>query len=118
MPHLYDRNCVVYTGTHDNTTSRGWFKDARSEDIAIALDYFGIKNDREGHWAFIRCALACAANTAIIPMQDYLGLDNKARMNTPSTLGGGNWAWRMLPGMASAELAKKIRRLVSVCARS
>jgi len=117
MPHLYERNCVVYTGTHDNATSRGWFKSARSEDIGVALDYFGIKNDREGHWAFIRCALASAANTAIIPMQDYLGLDNKARMNTPSTLGGGNWRWRMLGGMASAELAEKIKRLVTVCAR-
>jgi 4-alpha-glucanotransferase len=117
MPYTYERNCVVYTGTHDNTTCRGWFKSAHSEDITQALDFFGIKNISEGSWAFIRCALACVANTAIIPMQDYLDLDDRARMNTPSTLGGNNWRWRMLPDAASDALAEKIRRLTKLYGR-
>jgi 4-alpha-glucanotransferase len=117
MPHTYNQNCVVYTGTHDNSTSLGWFKAAPVDDVRLAMDYFGIKNKNEGNWSFIRCALASTANTVIIPMQDYLGLDDRARMNTPSTLGGSNWRWRMLPGAATSELAEKIRRLSSTFAR-
>jgi 4-alpha-glucanotransferase len=117
MPYTYGPNCVVYTGTHDNATSLGWFKSARSEDAARALSFFNIKNSRSGNWAFIRCALASVANTAVIPMQDYLGLDDRARMNTPSTLGGNNWRWRMLPGAASPALAEKIRRVTEVYGR-
>jgi 4-alpha-glucanotransferase len=117
MPHSYERNSVVYTGTHDNTTALGWFKSAPPEDVETALDYFGLKNRREGNWAFIRCALSSVAATAIIPMQDYLGLDGRARMNTPSTLGGDNWRWRMLPAAASPGLAKKIRRLTAITGR-
>jgi 4-alpha-glucanotransferase len=116
MPYTYDRNCVVYTGTHDNCTSRGWFKSARPDDIKLALDFFGAKNGKDGHWHFIRCALASVADTAIIPMQDYLGLDDRARMNTPSTL-GHNWQWRILPGAATAELAEEIHRLTQVFGR-
>jgi 4-alpha-glucanotransferase len=117
MPHTFERNCVVYTGTHDNPSSLGWFKSACSEDIDLALDFFGIKNSKEGNWAFIRCALASIANTAIIPMQDYLGLDDRARMNIPSTLGGSNWRWRMSPTSANQELADKIRRLTCIYGR-
>ncbi|MDR1253085.1 MAG: 4-alpha-glucanotransferase [Treponema sp.] len=117
MPYTYGCNCVVYTGTHDNPTSLGWFKSARPEDVRMALDFFGIKTSREGNWAFIRCALASVADTAVIPMQDYLGLDNRARMNTPSTLGGDNWLWRMLDGAASPALAERIRRLAEVYGR-
>jgi 4-alpha-glucanotransferase len=116
MPYSYDRNCVVYTGTHDNSTSRGWFKSADPDDVKLALDFFGVKNSKEGHWCFIRCALASIADTAIIPMQDYLGLDDRARMNIPSTL-GHNWQWRILHGAANAELAKEIRRLTQVFGR-
>jgi 4-alpha-glucanotransferase len=118
VPHTFERNCVVYTGTHDNSTSLGWFKAAFPDDIQLALDYFGIKNGREGNWAFIRSALASVAATAIIPMQDYLGLDDRTRMNIPSTLGGGNWRWRMLPGAASPQLAEKIRQLTHIYGRS
>jgi 4-alpha-glucanotransferase len=117
MPYTYGSNCVVYTGTHDNPTALGWFKSAGPEDVQRALDFFGIKNSREGGWAFIRCALASAANTAIIPMQDYLGLDDRARMNTPSTLGGSNWLWRMRDDAANLALAGRIRRLTEVYGR-
>ncbi|MDR0568471.1 MAG: 4-alpha-glucanotransferase [Spirochaetaceae bacterium] len=113
MPYTYRRRCVVYTGTHDNPTVIGWFKSAPPEDTRTALDFLGVSRPKEGNWAFIRCALACVADTAIIPMQDYLGLDDRARMNIPSTLGGNNWRWRMLPGAADQALAEKIRRLTA-----
>ncbi|MDR0315362.1 MAG: 4-alpha-glucanotransferase [Treponema sp.] len=117
MPYTYGRNCVVYTGTHDSPTSLGWFKSAYPGDVKLALDFLGIKNGKEGNWAFIRSALASVANTAIIPMQDYLGLDDRARMNIPSTLGGNNWRWRMLPEAASPALAEKISHLTAIYGR-
>ena len=117
MPYTYGRNCVVYTGTHDNPTALGWFKSARPEDAQMAMAFFGIASLKEGAWAFIRCALASVADTAIIPMQDYLGLDDRARMNTPSTLGGNNWRWRMTSGAATVELAEKIRSLAKIYGR-
>jgi len=116
LPYAYDHNCVVYTGTHDNSTTRAWFKSAPPQSARNAMEFLGIKNKKEGHWALIRCALASAANTAIIPMQDYLGLDDRARMNTPATL-GGNWQWRMLPGAATPALAAEIRRLTGIYGR-
>jgi 4-alpha-glucanotransferase len=112
---------VVYTGTHDNPTSLGWLKTARSEDLTLAMEYLGIRDIREarraGHWAFIRSALSSVANLAIIPMQDYLGLGTNARMNAPSTTGGNNWRWRMNSGALSGELAKKIERLTRIYGR-
>jgi 4-alpha-glucanotransferase len=117
MPYTYPGNCVVYTGTHDNPTSAGWFKSARPEDAALALDYFGLEAPGEIHWAFIRAALSSVANLAIIPMQDYLGLGNETRMNTPSTTGGGNWRWRLSPGAADAVLAEKMRALTRLYGR-
>jgi 4-alpha-glucanotransferase len=117
MPYNYDRNCVVYTGTHDNDTSLGWFKSARPEDAALAMAYFGLASSRGGNWAFIRAALSSAAGLAVIPMQDYLGLKSGARMNIPSTAGGNNWRWRMLPSAAGAALAEKIRSLTRINGR-
>jgi 4-alpha-glucanotransferase len=116
LPWTYERNCAAYTGTHDNPTSLGWFASAPTEDVKLAMDFFGIKNPKEGCRAFIRCVLASAADTAIIPIQDYLCLDNRARMNTPSTL--GNWHWRMLTGGASPALAEHIRRLADIYGRT
>ncbi|MDR2516587.1 MAG: 4-alpha-glucanotransferase [Spirochaetaceae bacterium] len=119
MPHNYERNSVVYTGTHDNDTALGWFNTARREDTALARDYLGLAPDSaEGNWAFIRAALSSVADLAVIPLQDYLGLDSRARMNTPATLGGSNWQWRMKRGAADAALAAKIRRLTEISGRS
>jgi 4-alpha-glucanotransferase len=117
MPYTYERNCVVYTGTHDNCTTPGWFKSAPCGSVQLALEFFDVKNSKEGHGAFIRCALASVAHTAIIPMQDYLGLDDRARMNTPATV-GGNWQWRILPGATTAALAQEIRRLTALFGRT
>ena len=127
MPYSYPRNCVAYTGTHDNTTTLGWFKTAQEEDIALARDYLGVRDgfkrgdaeggDIAGVWAFIRAALSSVANLAVIPMQDYLCLGDEARMNHPSTLGGINWQWRMKPGAADDALADKIARLTKINGR-
>jgi 4-alpha-glucanotransferase len=119
MPYTYRRNCAAYTGTHDNSTVLGWFKSADPADVKLAIDYLGISGNGPGEkcWAFIRAVLSSVADLAIVPMQDYLCLDDRARMNTPSTLGGNNWCWRMLPLVSQAELAGKIRRLTEVTGR-
>ncbi|MDR1218249.1 MAG: 4-alpha-glucanotransferase [Treponema sp.] len=123
MPYTYPRNCVVYTGTHDNTTTLDWFASARREDVDLAKDFLGVDDPVGGVWGFIRAALSSVADLAVIPMQDYLCLGAEARMNAPSTL-GGNWRWRMSPdvldgGFAGGKvaLAKKIRRLAEVNGR-
>lgn len=112
LPHNYPANCIVYTGTHDNETTLGWYRGLRATQRRHVKSYLGVKTVREAEipWYLIRMAMASVADTAVIPMQDYLGLDNSARMNTPSTL-GGNWTWRMLPGQATQELAERIREL-------
>lgn len=118
MPYNYTRNSVVYTGTHDNQTLAAWYDEITEEDRALAAEYLSIEDrDRsETVWAFIRLALSSVADTAVIPMQDYLGLGAEARMNRPSTL-GGNWSWRMLPGEFHDALIADIRRLAAVYGR-
>ncbi len=107
LPHNYQNNSVVYTGTHDNDTTLGWLDTLNRKDKAFAKRYLDIKTSKEIEWKFIRAALSSVADTAIIPMQDYLGLGGEARINMPSTL-GYNWKWRMLDGQATEELAEKI----------
>lgn len=119
MPHNYgSTNCVVYTGTHDNETVRGWFSTADPADVAVALEYMGLKDDKEGNWAFIRTALASTADLAIVPMQDYLDLGSEARFNTPSTLGGNNWCWRMTKGQMKKKLARRMARMTELYGRA
>jgi 4-alpha-glucanotransferase len=108
QPHAYPKNCVAYTGTHDNDTTVGWFKNSFSER-SFTLRYLNCRR-QDIHWAMIRAAFASAANTAIAPLQDFLGLGSKARMNRPGTA-QGNWGWRMSPHVLTTTLAKKIRVL-------
>ena len=110
LPHNYDHNCVVYTGTHDNDTTLGWYHSIPSGDRRFAQKYLNIRGRKDVQWEFIRAALASVADTAVIPMQDYLGLGSEARINTPSTL-GGNWTWRMLEEEMSRELSDKMREM-------
>ncbi|MDR0377440.1 MAG: 4-alpha-glucanotransferase [Spirochaetaceae bacterium] len=117
MPYTFDRHCVVYTGTHDNPTSIEWLKTAGFNDVALAREYLGLRDIREGNWAFIRAALASVANLAVIPMQDYLGLGSIARMNTPSTTGGNNWRWRVQTEALTGDLAQRISRLARIYGR-
>jgi 4-alpha-glucanotransferase len=96
LTHNYGSNAVVYTGSHDNDTTRGWLEADEPGHRAYALEYVRCIFD-DGAWSFIRAALASTAVYAVIPAQDLLNLGSWARMNTPSTL-GGNWAWRLKPG--------------------
>lgn len=116
LPHNYPTNCVVYTGTHDNDTTLGWYRSLNRRDKAFAKRYLNIKSDKNVQWVFIRSALSSVADTAVIPMQDYLGLGAEARMNVPSTL-GTNWKWRMKKGVCTEELAKQIRDVVKLYGR-
>ncbi len=116
LPHNYTKNCVVYTGTHDNDTSVGWYESAGAKDKKFARDYMGMKSAKNFNQALIRHALMSVADTAIIPMQDYLGLGSEARINTPSTL-GGNWCWRMKPDAYTKNLAESIRKMTVLYGR-
>lgn len=96
LPHNYDRNCVAYTGTHDNTTLRAWI-DSQNHDIRqFMVRYLGAEHTpvEDLHFVCIRTLFASVADTVIIPLQDYLGLGDFARLNTPGTL-GENWKWRL-----------------------
>lgn len=115
LPHKYKPNCVVYTGTHDNDTTPGWWNSARKEEKRDAVEYFGSADDGM-HWAFIRGAFDSVAAMAIVPVQDFLGLGSEARMNTPSSR-TGNWGWRLSPGVLTGQLADKIAALTSVSDR-
>lgn len=111
-PHLpanYVTNSVVYTGTHDNDTVRGWIGTADDAALAQARQLLGFDKPEDGPAAFVHAVLASRADTAMIPMQDVLGLGGWARMNRPGTI-GNNWLWRMAPGAATPELAQRLRR--------
>lgn len=116
LPHNYDHNCVVYTGTHDNETTAGWITTRTEQDRDFLERYLNRKSDEDLCWELIRTAAASVADIAIIPMQDYLALGNEARINTPSTL-GDNWKWRMSKGAATDELAEKIYGLTKMYGR-
>ena len=118
LPHNYERNCVVYTGTHDNDTICGWYDTLAAEDKALSVLYMGNEKTpaSEIQWDFIRLAMGSVADLCIIPMQDYLGLGTEARINQPSTT-GDNWKWRMKPGQLSEELSDKIKTLTRVYGR-
>jgi 4-alpha-glucanotransferase len=122
-PHNYGRDLVAYTGTHDNDTVVGWWSSKGATDSirtpddvvkehAFARAYLGL-GDEAIHWAMIRAILASVANTAMIPLQDVLGLGSQTRMNLPGTP-SGNWRWRCPPNVLTAELAGRLRELNSM----
>jgi 4-alpha-glucanotransferase len=125
-PHNYPRNCVVYTGTHDNNTSVGWLHEVeRSEsrdglepmqaERTAALKYMA-SNGQEVHWDMIRLALASVGNLAIIPLQDVLGLGQEARMNYPGKP-EGNWQWRYAADLLTTELVGRLREITEMYGR-
>lgn len=116
LPHTYTKNCVVYTGTHDNDTLIGWFQKAKEEDRQFARDYLNSRSDDEIHWDAIRGAWSSVANMAISPVQDFLGLGSEARINTPG-VAAGNWQWRLKHGVLTDELAERIAKLTKVYSR-
>ena len=118
LPSKYTQNCVVYTGTHDNDTIVGWFNTIEGADKEFAKSYVGIADDAEPdyNWKFIKSAMASVADTAVIPIQDYLGLGSEARINIPSTL-GINWKWRLKVDACTDELAQRMKELAKECNR-
>lgn len=118
LPHNYHRNCVVYTGTHDNDTTRSWFDSIKKRDKKYALAYVGHKrlSGNEKSYAFIRLAMSSVANLCVIPIQDYLALGGEARINTPSTL-GENWKWRLGKREFTKRIAKQINKMTVLYGR-
>lgn len=115
FPHVYDKNSVVYTGTHDNDTVIGWFDKAKDIDKKYALKYLNT-TEKNLSLAFLRAAWSSTAVFAIAPMQDILGLDSKARMNTPGIL-GGNWQWRVTPEQLSSKVSDMLNELTKIYQR-
>lgn len=117
LPHNYPKNCVVYTGTHDNDTTLGWYKTIAAGDRNFADRYLPITKQKGVELEVVRAALASVADTAIIPMQDYLGRGSEARINMPSTL-GNNWKWRMsLAELHDEEAIDRIFRMTKLYGR-
>ncbi len=114
LPHNFSKNCVVYTGTHDNDTILGWQKTSRRKDVKFAKKYLNTKRDI--HWAMISAALSSVADTAVVTMQDLLGLGSSARMNVPSTV-GENWKWRMKAQDLVPENFEKLGQLTKLYSR-
>lgn len=108
IPFKYPKNCVVYTGTHDNDTILGWLRSAPPTSVRYAKSYLLCETAADETCVdfFVSAALSCAADWAVIPIQDWLRLGHEARINTPSTL-GGNWAWRLRSGSCTKCSPKK-----------
>lgn len=116
LPHRYDSNCVVYTGTHDNDTMAGFLQKMPDKDIRFMKKYLNCKQDKKLCREVIRAGVASVADIVIIPMQDWLELDNAARINEPSTL-GENWKWRMKPDALTEKLAKRMYKMTKLYGR-
>ncbi len=118
LPHNYINRCVVYTGTHDNNTARGWFIseiDDESKQRLCRYLGFDVMPDNV-NIDMMRLAMMSVADTAIIQMQDMLGLDQKARMNTPS-IAQGNWQWRLKPEQITDRVIEKLREMTEIYRR-
>jgi 4-alpha-glucanotransferase len=112
LPHNHVKNCIVYTGTHDNNTVKGWFKQEATDSIKQKMrEVLGEEPAVDNvSWQLVTLALKSIADTVILPMQDILGLDETHRMNIPGTV-DHNWQWRLLPDQSTALLAKQLLKL-------
>ncbi|MEG0961636.1 MAG: 4-alpha-glucanotransferase [Lachnospiraceae bacterium] len=117
LPHNYNKNCIVYAGTHDNDTILGWMKTAPKSSSAFAKEYLKLDKEEGYHWGVMRGVWSSVGDLAVVTMQDILGIGNEGRMNTPSTL-GGNWMWRMMPDAVTPKLTKKVKKIVKLYGRA
>ncbi len=117
LPFNYQRNCVVYTGTHDNDTTVGWFNQLSEHERESVLTYLGCVSPEGIHWDLIRMALSSVGNQAIIPLQDVLGLGTEARMNVPS-YAEGNWDWRYQSEAITEEIRECLKTLTITFGRA
>jgi 4-alpha-glucanotransferase len=126
LPHNYIPNVVAYTGTHDNDTTVGWFSSVAGEgstrtaeqikrERTFCLNYLNTEG-MEIHWDFIRGVFASVANTAVVPLQDLLGLGTEGRMNLPNST-EGNWSWRFKKGALSTEISERLKALTELYGR-
>ena len=116
LPHRYVPNTVVYTGTHDNNTTRGWWNhEATKVEKEAVKTYLGT-GKKDVVWAMIRAAETSVADTCVIPVQNLLELGDEARMNMPSST-GDNWSWRCPEGALTAEIAQKLAAITEVSDR-
>jgi 4-alpha-glucanotransferase len=113
LPHEFVPNCVVYTGTHDNNTTLGWWKDAATpvEKANLQTYLYPLPHDDDVVWAMIRSAAASVAETCIFPLQDVLHLGSEARMNTPASP-AGNWTWRYTQEQLHPDLSEKLAAIM------
>jgi 4-alpha-glucanotransferase len=118
IPHNHVRNALVYTGTHDNNTVRGWFEhEAGTEDKKRLFSYLGREvAPEELPWIMVRMAMTSVCDIAIIPVQDLLGLGSEGRMNLPST-SSGNWGWRLEKGRLTADIRHQLREMTRISGR-
>ncbi len=116
LPHNFVPNCVVYTGTHDNDTTAGWWKGSATKEERRAVRAYMGESEEGIHWDFIRSAMGSVADLCVVPLQDVLGLGSEARMNVPSRA-DGNWSWRYAPGAPTSALAERLAALVEVTDR-
>ena len=115
LPHNYEPNTVVYTGTHDNDTAVGWHRTSAPDVREHLREYLG-RDPVEVNWSLIRLAMASVAHTAIVPLQDVLGLDSCGRMNLPGTA-WGNWGWRLRDGALDPAHSARLRSLTETFGR-
>ena len=108
QPHTYNKNCICYTGTHDNATVMEWYKSAKKKDRDYAKKYLGISRSEGFNWGMIRGGMSSVAVLFVAQMQDFLGLGKYNRINVPGTK-SGNWQWRLLPDELTKELSEKIK---------
>jgi len=116
LPHHITQNTVVYTGTHDNETIVGWLDNIPKKEFMNVVNYLKLNFDEGLNWGMIRGAWSSTANLAIAPIQDFLNLDNSARINVPSTI-GKNWTWRLEESALTPVLAERIRTLTQLYGR-
>ena len=117
LPHCYETRSVVYTGTHDNDTARGWYEHATEVEQQAIASYLGVRDAGDAAWTLIRAAYTSVAEMAIVPVQDILNLGGEARMNRPGAE-HDNWSWRLAAGALTAAHAGKLRELGAVSGRT
>ena len=116
LPHNYETNFVVYSGTHDNDTSSGWYKNSATSQERDYLRRYVQSDGSEINWDMIRLAFSSVAHIAIVPLQDILGLGSEARMNFPGKA-SGNWTWRFTPEQLSSKIRNRLSEVTYLYGR-
>ena len=118
LPHNYRRNSVCYVGTHDNDTLIGTLATFPKEDVAFAMDYLNVKDEKDLPQAILRAGIASVSDLFVAQIQDLLGLGSEARVNEPGTVGAHNWCWRLKEGQLAKLDAKAIKKLLTLYGRA